>query len=274
MLRVLILFALIAGSAQAQDAAALRARHAALHAQLADNPFGRALHVESTTSGSAHKGEIHAVIEQPYKVVAAALGRTAHWCEILLLQVNIKRCDATDDALAAHITRKPRDTVDQAHRIDFGFTARQSADYFNAALRAATGPVGTRDYAIVVQAAPLDARRTLLHMSYAYKLGTMARLAMDAYLAGPGREKYGFSIVGREADGRPVYVDGVRGVVERNAMRYYLAVEAHLASQVLEPRLRRWYTEVTRYPQLREEITLEQYLQMKQASVRSAETTR
>lgn len=271
MVRALIVFALIAGPAQAQDAAALRARHSALQAKLADNPFGRALHVESSTSGGAHRGEIHAVIEQPYKVVAAGLGRAARWCEILLLQVNIKRCEATDDALAAHITRKPRDTVDQAHRIDFGFTARQSIDYLNAALRAPTGPVGTRDYAIVVQAAPLDARRTLLHMSYAYKLGTMARLAMDAYLAGPGREKYGFSVVGRE-NGRPVYVDGVRGVVERNSMRYYLAVEAYLASQVLEPRLRRWYSEATRYPQLREEITLEQYLQMKQASVRSAET--
>ena len=263
MVRALILFALIAGPAQAQDAAALRARHSALQAKLADNPFGRALHVESSTSGSTHKGEIHAVIEQPYKAVAAGLGRAAHWCEILLLQVNIKRCDATDDALGAHITRKPRDTVDQAHRIDFGFTARQSTDYLNAALRAETGPVGTRDYAIVLQAAPLDARRTFLHMSYTYKLGTMARLAMDAYLAGPGREKRGFTVDG-----------GARGVVERNAMRYYLAVEAHLASQALEPRLRRWYTEATRYPQLREEITLEQYLQMKQASVRSAETTR
>ena len=128
MVRALILFALIAGPAQAQDAAALRARHSALQAQLANNPFGRALHVESSASGSAHKGEIHAVIEQPYKIVAAGLGRAAHWCEVLLLQVNIKRCDATDDAIAAHITRKPRDTVENAHRIDYGFTDRQSTD--------------------------------------------------------------------------------------------------------------------------------------------------
>ena len=44
----------------------------------------------------------------------------------------------------------------------------------------------------------------------------MARLAMDAYLAGAGRDKRGFSVDGGDA----------RGVVERSAMRYYLATEA------------------------------------------------
>jgi len=244
---------LFVGAAQAQDAAALRARHAALQTQLANNPFGRAIHVESDTSSSTHKGEIHAIIAQSYKVVAAALGRAQHWCDILALQVNVKGCDATDDAVTAFITRRARDTVEDAHRIDFRFDpSAQRADYLQVALRSATGPVGTRDYEILVQAAPLDARRTFMHMTYAYKLGTMARLAMDAYLAGPGREKKGFTVDG-----------GPRGVVERNAMRYYLAVDAFLGAPQLDPRLRRWYSETARYPQLREEITLEQYVEMK-----------
>src|SRR5687767_10974448 len=41
------LFAL-ASPVQGQDAQALRARHAALRAELADNPFGRPLYVESS----------------------------------------------------------------------------------------------------------------------------------------------------------------------------------------------------------------------------------
>ena len=95
-------------------------------------------------------------------------------------------------------------------------------------------------------------------MSYAYTLGTMARFAMDAYLAGPGRDKRGFSVDG-----------GERGVVERTTMRYFLAVEAYLASlgapppQRLEARLRSWYGAISRYPQLRENVGADEYVEMK-----------
>jgi hypothetical protein len=196
---------------------------------------------------------VYAVIDQPYAVVAAGLGRAPSWCAILTLQVNIKGCQATSAGLAAYVTRRARDSVEDAHRIEFRFEpAARRADYLRVALRADEGPVGTRDYEIVLQAAPLDARRSFLHMTYAYKLGWMARLAMDAYLAGPGRDKRGFSVDG-----------GPRGIVERNAMRYFLAVDAFLGARELEARLRRWYTQTARYPQLREEVSLEQYVEMK-----------
>jgi hypothetical protein len=281
-LPVLLCATFLCGPAQAQDAAALRARHAALHEQLANNPFGRSLHVESSSSGGTHKGEIHAVIEQPYRVVAPALARAAHWCDILTLQVNVKRCNASDDGggetLAALITRKPREPAESAYRVEFRYNATASADYLQVALRARSGPVGTRDYEIRLEAAPLDSRRTFMHMSYAYTLGSMARLAMDAYLAGAGRDKVGFSVVDRRPDGRPVYVDGVRGVVERSAMRYYLAIEAHLESlgappaQRLEARLRRWYAASARYPQLREAVSLDEYVEMKRREASVAST--
>lgn len=238
-------------------------------ARESDGPFGRSLRVESNASGGAHKGEIDAVIEHPYRVVAPALAQAAQWCDILTLQVNVKRCDASQDSLTAFITRKPRDTVDNAYRVDFRYAGTVSAQRLHVTLRAASGPMGTRDYEIELEATPLDSRRTSLHMSYAYTLGPMARLAMDAYLAGPGRDKYGFSVVDRLPDGRPVYVDGVRGVVERSAMRYYLAVEAHLeslgapAAERLDARLRRWYTSVTSYPQLREPVGFDEYVDMK-----------
>jgi hypothetical protein len=266
----LLCVALISTGAQAQDAGALRARHTALQEQLAKSPFGRSLHVESIVSGGTHKGEIYAVIEHPYGVVAPALARPADWCDIMTLQVNVKRCSAAAEGLAAHITRRPRDAVENAHLVEFRFhPARKSADYFGIALTASSGPVGTRDYEIRLEAAPLDARTTFMHMSYTYTLGSMARFGMDAYLAGAGRDKYGFSVVDRLPDGRPVYVDGVRGVVERSAMRYYLAVEAHLdsldvpAAQRLDARLRDWYTETTRYPQLREPVSQDEYVAMK-----------
>jgi hypothetical protein len=279
MLRAALLcLALAPAAAQAQDARTLLARHAALEKQLADNPFGRALHVESTAVGGRQKGEIHAVIDQPYRVVAPALARPADWCDILTLQVNVKGCTPsgdTGDTLATFITRKPRDAVDSAHRIDFRFhVAAKSADYLQVALNSPSGPVGTRDYEIRLEAAPLGARRTFIRMSYAYTLGTMARLAMDAYLAGAGRDKVGFSVVERLPDGRPVYVDGLRGVVERSSMRYYLAIEATgnaLAipvDQRLDARLRHWYAGITRYPQLREQVAADEYVEMKRHEAR------
>jgi hypothetical protein len=275
MVRAALLCAVLAcTAAHAQDSDALRARHAALRAQLADNPFGRSLHVESAASGGAHKGEIYAVLDKPYGRVAPALAGPASWCDILTLQVNVKRCDASagigGENLAAYITRKARDPLDGAHRVDFRFDAPSAgADYMRVSMSARSGPVGTRDYQIVLEAAPLDAGRTFVRMSYAYTLGTMARFAMDAYLAGAGRDKVGFSVVERLPDGRPVYVDGVRGVIERGAMRYYLAVEAYLDSlaapsgQRLEARLRNWNSATSRHPQLREQVGRDEYVAMK-----------
>jgi hypothetical protein len=271
MLRVALLcLALAPAAAPAQDAGTLLARHTALQKELADNPFGRPLHVASTVSGGAHKGEVHAVIDVPYSVVGAALARPGHWCDILTLQVNVKSCKASNDTIAALITRKPRERLDSAHRIDFRFhAAAKSAQYLQVALNSDSGPVGTRDYEIRLEAAPLDARRTFIRMSYAYTLGTMARWAMDAYLSGSGSDKVGFSVVERLPDGRAVYVDGVRGVVERGAMRYYLAIEASVEAlgvapaQRLDVRLRRWYAAITAYPQLREKIGADEYVEMK-----------
>ena len=266
------------GTAEAQDAGTLRSRHAALTDQLANNPFGRPLHVESTASGNAQKGEIYAVIDKPFMAVAPALARPAQWCEVLLLQVNVKRGAADgDERMTAFITRRARDPLESAHRVDFHYkVVKASAEYGRVALNAPSGPVGTRDYEIVLEAAPLDSRRTFVHMSYAYTLGTMARFAMDAYLSGAGRDKVGFSVVERLSDGRPVYVDGVRGVVERTTMRYFLAVEAYLdslrapAEQRLDTRLRGWYGAISRYPQLREVVGPDEYVEMKRREATAA----
>jgi hypothetical protein len=256
---VILFCAALCSLAQAQDAGALRKRHAELRAQLADNPFGRPLHVESSASGAAHSGEIYAVIEQPSNVVAKALARPESWCDILKLQVNVKRCSASDGTLEAMVTRKPRDPVEDAYRVDFRFNfGAADADYLRVAMKAAEGPLSTRDYELRLEAAPLDSGRTFVHLSYAYTLGFMARRAMDFYLAGAGRDKRGFSVDG-----------GERGVIERAAMRYYLAVEAFLdslaapAGERLERRVRDWYAAISRYPQLQEQVSADEYVEMK-----------
>ncbi|MOA45409.1 hypothetical protein D3C78_1678040 [compost metagenome] len=96
---------------------------------------------------------------------------------------------------------------------------------------------------------------------------------MQGYLATLGRNKVGFSIVGRRADGQPIHVGGMRGVVERNVMRYYLAVEAFLdalpapAASQAERRLQLWHAGVRRYPLQLQEPELDSYLEMKRREI-------
>ena len=47
--------------------------------------------------------------------------------------------------------------------------------------------------------------------------------------------KVGFTVVGHSPDGKPIYVDDFRGALERNAMRYYLCIEAYLTSLSAPP---------------------------------------
>jgi hypothetical protein len=268
------MFLALALPVPAQDAQALRARHAALRAELADNPFGRPLYVESSENAGQHKGAIYAVIEQPFKRVGTALRRAAQWCDVLILQPNVKNCEAASngggEALSLFVARKPADPPDDAYRADFSYEVPvASADYLQVALSSPEGPFGTTDYRIRFEAAPLDPNRTFLHLAYSYTLRTAARMGMSVYLSTTGRDKVGFSVASRTPDGRPVYVGGVRGVVERNTMRYYLAVEAYLGTldvpvaERMEKRLRAFYAALERYPRQLHELELAEYLEIK-----------
>ena len=91
-----------------------------------------------------------------------------------------------------------------------------------------TGPFGTTDYRIRLEAAPMDAQRTILHLGYSHGYGVRAKLAMQAYFNTLGRGKVGFTVVDKDAQGKPVYVSDLRGGLERNAMRYYASIESYL----------------------------------------------
>src|SRR2546423_5725945 len=108
-----LMLSALATPVPAQDAQALRARHAALRTELANNPFGRPLYVESSESSGQHKGAIYAVIEQPFKRVGEALRHAGQWCEVLILQANVKNCEASKgsaESLSIFVARKPSDS--------------------------------------------------------------------------------------------------------------------------------------------------------------------
>jgi hypothetical protein len=100
---------------------------------------------------------------------------------------------------------------------------------------------------------------------------------MRGYLTSLGRDKRGFSVTGQNENDEPIYIDGMRGVIERNTMRYYLAVEAYLSTlatppaEQLEQRLAHWQSAVQHYPQLHE-LKPEEYLSMKRKEIQRQES--
>lgn len=256
--------------AWAQDAGTLRARHASLTESLAASPFGRPLLLVSSESSDDMRGDVYAVAQQPFAVVGPALQGMAHWCDILMLHLNVKDCAWQGNRLSVAVGKKFDQPLEDTYKLDFDYrVASSTADYLQVRLNADDGPLGTRNYRFLLEAIPLDARTSFLHLSYAYGYGGAARLAMQLYLATAGRDKVGFSVVGRDADGAPAYMGGVRGVIERNAMRYYLAIDAYLAATALpraeqsEKRIQEWITNIERYPRQLHEMERDDYLVMK-----------
>ncbi|HWI84624.1 hypothetical protein [Ramlibacter sp.] len=253
---------------------ALRAKYDQLSEQLRHNNFGRALYVDSSEAGDTLKGDVYAVVNYPFATVSKALKEPDDWCDVLLLPFNTKYCRAAQGnggaVLQVRIGRKYDQPVQDAYRLEFSLQpVAATADYFESRLSAASGPIGTRDYRIVVSAVPIDAKRTFMHFSYSYAYGMAGRLAMQGYLATAGADKVGFSISGRDGAGQPIYIGGVRGAIERTAMRYYLAIDAHLASlaappdQQLDRRIETWFRESERYPRQLHEMDRATYLAMK-----------
>jgi len=257
----------LAGGAHAQDAASLHAKFDSLQDKLAHNAYGRPLVLQSTQASDRLEGEVYARVDQPYPAVQKALQGTDNWCSILILHLNVKMCHALPNGLDMALGRKYDQPVDDAYKLHFDYKlASASADYLQAELTSADGPLGTKDYRIAVEAAPLDATHTMLHMSYAYGFGFAARMAMNAYLSTAGSDKVGFSSTGKDSDGKPTYVGGVRGLVERNTMRYYLAIDDYVAAPApaqLEQRLNTWFDATERYPRQLHEMDKNDYLVMK-----------
>jgi hypothetical protein len=263
-----------AGDAGVNSTDILLAKYAALQDRLNRNAFGSPLYLESSENQSGVAGDIYALVNHPFSTVGTALNTAGNWCEILILHLNTKYCRASTagqgNVLNVSIGKKHDQPLEDAYRVTFDYrvTAR-TAKYLQVKLNAAEGPLSTRDYRIVLEAVHLDNGQTFIHLSYAYGYGLAGRLAMQAYLGTIASKKVGFTVVGTEPGGQPIYVGGMRGLVERNTMRYYLAIEAFLGALStpqparVETSLRMWFAAIERYPRQLHELEQHEYLDMK-----------
>ncbi len=279
----LLLLAGAAAPAVAQDAAALKARYAQSQERLANNPFGRPLYLESAQTDDDLKGDIYSVIEYPYTMVQEALRSGDHWCDILILHLNVKGCTTRTSPggtlLNLAVGKKFDQPAGDAQQLEFTYrVAASNPDYLDVRLSAAEGPMGTHNYRIRLEAVPIDGRKTFLHMSYAYGYGFAARMATNLYLSTIGARKVGFSSQGKTPDGKPNFVGGIPGLIERNTMRYYLAIDAYLGAYTAPPgeqverRINAWYDATERYATQLHEMDKSEYVEMKRNEIARQKT--
>jgi hypothetical protein len=261
------------------SATALREQHRKLAGQLAASPLRRPVHLESAETDGGLQGDVYAVVDHPLEQVRAALADGAQWCEMLLLHINNRRCRVSRKPEGETLTLSvvPRYDKPLEDAFELGFVHRVAAasrDYLDIKLSAESGPLGTSNYRVTLEAVPLGERQTFLHFGYAYDHNMVARLATMAYLATFGSHKIGFTVVGKTPNGEPDYIRGLRGLMERNAMRYFLTLDAYLAGlgtpppERAEKRLRRWFELSEQYPAQLHEIDLATYLEQKRSDRR------
>lgn len=250
----------------------LHAKYVDLKDELSNSQFKRELYMTSEESSDHLKGEIYAVVDYPFASVDAALNDSSHWCDLLILHINIKYCYASgnkaDTVLTVDLGKKEEQALADTYQVKFNYQqVASSSDYFAVALNAKDGPVGTSDYHILIEATPISDKRTFLHFTYAYSFGLKGRLAMSSYLATVGRNKVGFTVVEKTPEVK--YIKGVRGVIERNTMRYYLAIDSYIANlntpkeSQQEKRFQTWYDNTRLYSKQLFEVERDDYLAMK-----------
>ena len=265
-----------AAGATSADAELMRSQYASLAQRLEHNQFERPLVLDSVESRDRLEGDIYAVVDHPYTETRNALTDPPQWCEVMILHLNTKYCravkEATVSGLKVNIGKKTPQALADSERIMFNFAAMAATpDYFEVALSAQNGPLGTSDYRIALRAIPLGADKTFIRLTYSYSTGMMGRIAMQAYLGTIGHDKVGFTVVGKEGNGSPQYVGGVRGVIERNTMRYFLAIDSYLESpgalqeRRFDGRLKSWFFATEHYARQLHELDWNEYAEMKHA---------
>jgi hypothetical protein len=172
--------------------------------------------------------EIFGIFDYPFQAFAGLLTQPASWCEFVSLTPNIKACtfqgNGKDVILTLYVGWKGYRAPESASAQPYQFVVHsRRSDYAAISVSAAEGLLGTRAHRFDVEAANV-AGKTVFAMRSSYEPSALSKLVTTVYLATLGREKIGFS---RVPDGAQVgHVRGIQGMIERNVVRYYLALKA------------------------------------------------
>jgi hypothetical protein len=243
-------------------------------ARLETNSFGLPLFLDSYERDGRVQVDVYGIFDYPFGSIVDALKVPANWCDIVSLHPNVKACTYRelpgDWLLTFYMGRKVYQPPEDTHQIIYHYRiAEQLPRYLDIILSADEGPLGTKDHRIRFEAMPLDGGRTFVHVSCAYSDSVALRLAGKAYFATLGWGKIGFTVTGTDSNGKPVYIDGPRGAIERNAVRYYFAIQSFMNTlrypegSRFGMRISEWYDLTNRYRKQLFELERKDYLTLK-----------
>ena len=252
-------------------------------AQLETNSFGLPLIVESFERGDRVNVDVYGIFDYPFSSVVNMLKVPANWCDIVSLHLNVKACTYKEvpgaELLTFYIGRKVYQPPEDARQVLYRYRiVDQQKGYLDIILHADTGPFGTKGHRMRFEALPLNGGRTFVHVSYAYSDSAALRLAAKVYFATLGRSKVGFTVTGTDGSGKPVYIGGPRGSIERNAVRYYFAIQTFMNSMRypeetrFSMRISEWYDLTSRYRKQLFELEKKEYLTFKTSEHKNQET--
>ncbi len=262
-----------AADAQAAVAAASPSKYQRHQARLQAQPL-LPITIDSAQAGGRWRGDVYATLDHPYAQVVEALRRGSEWCQIAPLHLNVKACTHEARPGATRLTfysgRKHFQPPEAAR--PFVYELREqvySPDYFRLVLTPDTATRDAEQNHILVEVVPVGRGQSFLHVQYSFKYSLWLRLAAGSYFATFGAHKSGFTVTGTDRRGQPVYAGGITGAAERNAVRYYLALQTYFSTRdVPEPerferRLNRWFDLTEQYAAQLHELSKAEYLSSK-----------
>lgn len=262
--------------------AALLAEHQRLAGALRDSVFGEPLLLltsgPSPAADAGQAGEVVMLLPRPLASVAAVFASPASLCAMLDLHLNVRSCSPSAEPgspvldLVAGPMRQSLPGLVYPLRLVLQSDAA-SPGYFGARFGVADGPTNDARLQVQLQAVAVGSSHSYLHVHYRQRPDLATQFATRLYLATAGRAKIGFSPDGVAADGRPRFVGGERGALERNLMRHYLALlvasapaPAGTPAARRDARLRAWFALTERHPSQLHELDLADYLREKQGN--------
>jgi len=249
-------------------------------AKLEKNEFGFPLYLESSEQSGTLHADVYGIFDHPFGSVADVLKVQGNWCDIASLHPNVKACTyvvlPNETRLTFYIGRKSRQSPEDAHQSVFYYrNVEERQGYMEIALSAVEGPFGTKDHKMRFEAMPLDDGKTFVHVSYTYRAGFTASLAGKIYFATLGKGCAGFTVTGTDGSGKPLYIGGQRGAIERNVVRYYLAIGSYMdtlhfpETDRLPERLSKWYEYTSRFRKQLFEMEKKDYMEIKTEEYRN-----
>ncbi|MDD2899288.1 MAG: hypothetical protein PHI31_11315 [Desulfuromonadaceae bacterium] len=242
--------------------------------RLDKSSFGLPLFLDSFERDNRVHVDVYGIFNSPFTSIADVLKIPANWCDIVSIHPNVKSCTyggvPGSGQLTFYVGKKTYQPPEDTRHVVYQYrTVTHHNSYMDTILSADSGPFGTEGHIMRFEAMPLAGGRTFVHVSYEYSDSVALRLAAKVYFATIGRDKVGFTETGTDDDGKPTYIGGPRGSIERNAVRYYFAIQSFMNTQSsaeknrFKVRISDWYDRTSHYPKQLFDLDRKDYLAFK-----------